>query len=158
VSATHSYLTDGHDGDGGHNGYNGYDGIGGIDPYDDEASLGDLFSQLTDDLRELAATQVQLAKVELKDELDRARQAAAMLGAGALGALMALILLSFAAAWGLAEVMAPGWAFLIVGAVWAIAAAVLITFGRNRMRSVEAVPDTVSTMKEDVRWARRQMT
>lgn len=39
--------------------------------------------------------------------------------------LVALIMLSAAAGWGLSEVMAPGWAFLLVGAVWTVAGGVL---------------------------------
>ena len=53
-----------------------------------------------------------------------------MLGGGAFAAVMAVLLLSFAAAWGLAEVVPRRRAFLIVGLVWAAAAAVLAVTGK----------------------------
>jgi uncharacterized membrane protein len=81
-----------------------------------------------------------------------------MLGGGALAGYLALILLSFAAAWGLAEVVDAGWAFLIVGLLVAAVAAVLAVNGRNKLRQVHPVPDqTVDTLKEDARWARAQL-
>ena len=40
---------------------------------------------------------------------------------------MTIVLLSFAAAWGLAEVMAVGWAFLIVAVAWAAAGSLSCT-------------------------------
>ena len=81
---------------------------------------------------------------------------AVALGAGAIATLLALMLLSMAAAWGLAEVIEPGWSFLIVGALWAIAAAVLLTTGRDRLTSVEPIPETRTTVKEDIEWAKQQ--
>ncbi len=123
----------------------------------EDVPLGELVSQLTDDLRELATAQVQLAKVELQEEVARAKEGAVMFGAAALAGWLTVTLLSFAAAWGLAEVMPPGWAFLIVGLMWATVAALAFVRGRARMQQVEAVPETMTSIKEDARWARRQM-
>jgi hypothetical protein len=81
-----------------------------------------------------------------------------MLGGGAVAALLALILLTSAAAWGLAEVVDAGWAFLIVGVVIGAVAAVLAMNGRRKLAEVRPVPDqTVDTLKEDARWARAQV-
>jgi uncharacterized membrane protein len=81
-----------------------------------------------------------------------------VLGAGALVAYLGLGLLAMAAAWGLAEVVDAGWAFLIVGLLVAVTGGVLLMTGRNQLREVRPVPDeTVETLKEDARWARAQM-
>jgi hypothetical protein len=57
----------------------------------------------------------------------------------------------------LAEVMAAGFAFLIVGLVWAIVAGVLALRGRQHLQNVTpVVPATKETLKEDVEWARQQ--
>jgi len=121
----------------------------------EDRSLGQLFEAMTRELSTLVRQEFELAKVETKDEVRKAGRAGGMLGsAGAMGYL-ALLLLSFAAAWGLAEVMATGWAFLIVGAVHAVVAAVLFAKGRDRLREVRPVPEqTVETLKEDVQWAK----
>jgi uncharacterized membrane protein YqjE len=124
----------------------------------DGASLGELLSTLTSDLSQLVRSEMELARVEIREEASKAGKAAGMLGGGAVAALVALILLTSAVAWGLAEVVDAGWAFLIVGVVVGAAAAVLAMNGRNRLAEVRPVPDqTVDTLKEDARWARAQV-
>ena len=132
---------------------------GGVDDTGaDGASLGELFSSLTTDLSQLVRSEMELARVEIREEASKAGRAAGMLAGGALAGYLALILLSFAAAWGLAEVVDAGWAFLIVGLLVAAIAAVLAMSGRNKLRDVRPVPDqTVDTLKEDARWARAQV-
>jgi uncharacterized membrane protein YqjE len=121
-------------------------------------SLGELLSRLTSDFGELVSTQVELAKVEMKEEIGRAGKGAGLLTGAAATGYLAVALLSFAAAWGLAEVMATGWAFLIVGVVWAGVAAVLGTNGRKRLQAGEHMPETTRSIKEDAQWARQQRT
>jgi uncharacterized membrane protein YqjE len=124
----------------------------------DEASLGELFGSLTSDLSQLVRSEMELARVEIREEAGKAGKAAGMLGGGAVAALLALIMLASAAAWGLAEVVDAGWAFLIVGVVIGAVGAVLVMIGRQRLADVRPVPDqTVDTLKEDARWARAQV-
>jgi uncharacterized membrane protein YqjE len=126
-------------------------------PLEPDASLGELFSRLTKDFSQLVSTQVELAKVELKEEVAHAGKGAGMLAGGAFAGYLAVLLLSFAAAWGLAAVMPTGWAFLLVGVVWAVVAAVLAKTGREQFRAVHPVPpQTKQSLKEDVEWARQQ--
>jgi uncharacterized membrane protein YqjE len=127
-------------------------------PLEPDTSLPELLSRLSSDFGELVSKQVELAKVEIKEEIARAGKGAGLLGGGAFVAYLAVILLSFAAAWGLAEIMPEGFAFLIVGAVYAVVAIVLLRTGREQMRSVQAVPETTETLKEDVQWAKQQMS
>jgi uncharacterized membrane protein YqjE len=129
-----------------------------IEPLEADKSLGELFSRLSHDFGELVTAQVELAKVELKEEAGSAARSAGILGAAGVAAFAALLLLSMAAAWGLSEVVPEGVGFLIVGAVWTIVAVVLFVMGRARLREVEAVPETRQSMKEDVQWARQQMS
>jgi len=76
-----------------------------------------------------------------------------MLGAAAVAAIVALVTLSLAAGWGLAEEMAPGWAFLIVGGAWALVAAVLGMAGKRRIDQMDPGPRaTIDELKEDQRW------
>ena len=127
-------------------------------PLEPDPSLPELLSRLSSDFGDLLSTQLELAKVEIKEEIGRAGKSAAMLGGGAAAAYLALILLAFAAAWGLAEVVPEGFAFLIVGVVVAAIAAFLLMTGRDRMREVRPVPETTETLKEDVQWAKQQMS
>ena len=125
-------------------------------PLEPDASLGDLLGRLTHDFGDLVSTQVELAKVELKEEIKDAGKGAGLMGGGAFAAYLSLLLLSFAAVYGLDEVMPLGLAFLVVGLVYAVAAAVMFLQGRNRLRTVEPVPQTKAAIQEDVAWAKQQ--
>lgn len=126
-------------------------------PIEPDASVGELLSRVTDDFSHLVRTHVELAKVEVKEEMSRAGKGAGMLAAAGVAGFLALLLLSFALAWGLAEVMDAGWAFLIVGLLWTIAAAILGLQGRQRLREVHPIPETTKqTVEEDVEWAKEQ--
>jgi uncharacterized membrane protein YqjE len=123
-----------------------------------DQSLGELFGTLTSDLGELVRSEMELARVEIREEAAKAGRAAGLLGVGGLIAYLGLGLLAMAAAWGLAEVVDAGWAFLIVGLVVAVIGAVVVIKGRDQLREVRPVPEeTVETLKEDARWARAQV-
>ena len=122
-------------------------------PLEPNASLGELLGRLTHDFGDLVSTQVELAKVELKDEIKQTGKGAGLLGGGAFAAYLALVLLSFAAVYGLDEAMPLGIAFLVVGLVYAATAAYLVWRGRRTLTTVEPVPQTKASLKEDVEWA-----
>ena len=54
---------------------------------------------MTSDVGQLVSTQIELAKVEIKDEVARAGKGAGMVGGGGLAAFVAVLLLSFAIAY-----------------------------------------------------------
>ena len=120
---------------------------------EERRSLGELVSDATRDLGQLVRQEIALAKTETKEELREAGRAGAMFGAAAVGGLLALILLSFAIAWGLAEIMPIGLAFFVVGAVVAAGATWAALTGRRHLKEFSPVPEeTVETIKEDVQW------
>jgi uncharacterized membrane protein YqjE len=122
-----------------------------------DASLAVLFSQLTTDVSGLVRDEMELAKVELKEDIRDVGRAGGMLGGAALAGYMAIVLVSFAAAWGLAELMPVGVAFLIVGALWGIAGYLLYLRGRDEFQKSDLKPQqTITTLKEDVQWAKNQ--
>ena len=99
--------------------------------------------------------EVQLAKVELTDSAKQAARAGGMLGAAAFAGYMTIILVSLAVAWGLAELVPVGVAFLIVGLIWAAVGAALYATGRQRLQAAELKPEqTIETMQENVQWAK----
>ena len=124
-------------------------------PAQPEKSLGQLLGELTGELTDLVRKELQLAQVEIKQEVRQAGKGGGLLGGAGVAGFLALILLSFALAWGLAELMPEGFAFLIVGVLWAIVAAVLASRGRKELKEVQPVPrQTMETLKEDAQWAR----
>jgi len=118
-----------------------------------ETSVGDLIGNISNDLSQLFRQEVELAKVELKQEAAKAGKAGGMLGAAAFAGYLAIVLLSFAVVFALSEVMPPGWAALIVAVVWAAVGGVLYANGRKQLKTVDPVPHrTVDTLKEDAQW------
>ena len=55
-------------------------------PVEPDQSLSDLVSRLTTDVGNLIGTQIELAKVEIKDEVTRAGKGVGMVGGGGLAA------------------------------------------------------------------------
>jgi hypothetical protein len=118
-----------------------------------ETSVGQLIGNISDDLSRLFRQEVELAKAELKQEASKAGKAAGMLGGAAFAGYLAVVLLSFALVFGLANVMDAGWAALIVAVLWAIIGAVLYANGRKKLKDVDPMPRrTVDTIKEDAQW------
>jgi uncharacterized membrane protein YqjE len=115
-----------------------------------ERSLGELVTSLSGELSTLFRQEVALAKAELRGEAAKAGQAAGMLGAAAVFGLVALLILVTAAALGLAAILDNDWlAFLIVGVVLLIVAAVLALSGRKRFQAVGPPQQTIDTLRED---------
>ena len=122
-----------------------------------EPSIGELLSDVASDLGALVRDELELARIEMTAEAKKAGRAAGMLGATGLLAHLSLLLLAFAAAWGLDEVMPAGLAFLIVGVVIGLVAAAMYEQGKARLRVVHPRPEqTIETIKEDVQWAGQQ--
>ncbi|SQD96521.1 conserved hypothetical protein [Parafrankia sp. Ea1.12] len=118
------------------------------------ASTGRLVSDVATDVSTLFRQEIALAKAELREEATKAGKGAGMFaGAGGAG-YFALLFVLLAVMFGLGEVMALGWAALIVGVVLAAVAAVLALRGRSTVRNVHPAPtQTVETLREDVQWA-----
>ncbi len=121
-----------------------------------EASLGDLFSEMTGALSTLFRQEIELAKTEAKEEAAKAGKASALFVAAALGAVLALAFLSAGLAWLLDNVMGSALAFALVGVLWAIVAAIAVSIGRRRLAEIRTLPETTRSIKEDIEWAKAQ--
>jgi len=119
----------------------------------EDTSVGELIGNISNDLSTLFRQEVELAKVELKEEAAKAGKAAGMLGGAGFAGYLAIVLLSFALVYGLSNVMDAGWAALIVAVIWLIVGAVLYSMGRKQLKTVDPMPRrTVDTIKEDAQW------
>jgi Na+/melibiose symporter-like transporter len=124
------------------------------EPKRPEATLGELFKEMTRELTGLFRQEVELAKVETRQEIQRGSKAGAAMAVAAVGAFLAVLFLSLALALLIAQRLNTALSFLIVGVVWAIAAAVLIRIGRKKLREVRPLPETTASIKEDMQWAK----
>jgi hypothetical protein len=118
-----------------------------------EVPVSTLVASVAQDLSTLMRQELELAKVELKQEAAQAGKAGAALGGAGLAGWIAVVFVSLAAMFALGAVMPLGWAALIVGALWAIAGAVLFSTGKKKLAEVSPVPEkTIQTVKEDAQW------
>jgi len=123
-----------------------------------EQSVGDLVGKLTSDFGSLVQSHIQLAKEEIVIELKQAGRGAGLVGGAALAGWIALLLISFAAAWGLSELFESVWlGFLVVGLVWVVIAAALFINGRGILQELEPLPrNTMNELEEDKKWLTEQ--
>ena len=101
-------------------------------PGSTEQTLGALFVNASRDLSALVRSEIELAKAELRAEAKNGAAGAGMFGAAGFLALLAVVLLSIAAAYGLVALgLHPGWAFLIVAVVYLLVGALLVLLGKR---------------------------
>jgi uncharacterized membrane protein YqjE len=123
----------------------------------DDRSLGQIVSDVSNDFATLMKQEVELAKVELKQELTKAGTGAGMLGGAGFSGYFVLLFLSAALMFLLDNWLPIEAAALITALVWAVVAAVLATLGRKKLKEANPeLPKTQQTLKEDAQWARAQ--
>jgi hypothetical protein len=113
-----------------------------------DRSLGDLISEVTQDLSTLMRQELELAKAELQQSASRAGKGAGMLGGAAVAGYFVLLFLSVALWWAIGSATGLGWSALIVAVIWGIIAAVLYTVGRSSLKEVRGLPKTADTVKK----------
>lgn len=127
-----------------------------VEPRAADKSLGELVGEMTEHLSTIFQKEIELVKVELKEDAQKTAKGAGMLGGAAVAGYFALLFLSFALGWLLDEVMHTALAFLIVAVLYGIGAAVLGLKGKEKLGETEGLPHTKASLKEDAAWARAQ--
>jgi uncharacterized membrane protein YqjE len=120
-----------------------------------EESIGDLLKRLSQDTSTLVRQEMALARAELTEQGKRAGTGAGMLGGAGVAGLLTLGALTATVIGVLDTAMAFWLAALIVTLIWGAIAGVLALQGRNKLKeATPPAPQTVETVKEDVRWAK----
>jgi Putative Actinobacterial Holin-X, holin superfamily III len=121
-----------------------------------ERTIGQLVSDASQQLSELARYEVALAKAEIRRDIQLGAVGVGMFGAAAYLAMLATVLLVISAAFGLTEAgLAPWLAFLIVAVALLLIGAILVLIGRSRVRRIAPPEATIRTTKESVATLRR---
>jgi hypothetical protein len=116
--------------------------VQGLRPEDPaDSSIGDLFHQLVDDGRAFARAEANLYKEIALYRAGKAKIGVAALAAGGLLAFAGLIALLVGLVIGLADLIGPVAAGLVVFAVTAIIGFVLVRFGIGKMAALSGDPD-----------------
>ena len=128
-------------------------------PAADGASLKDLLSEVTGEVSLLLRKEVELAKAEISQTVSQATKAGVMFAVAGVTGLLAVLLLSFAAAWGLAEVIPEGLAFLAVAGFYLLLAGLFFLRGRKQVARLSPAPErTLTTVKDNVQVAKTALS
>jgi hypothetical protein len=118
-------------------------------------SIPEILQDVLANFQDIVRAEVRLAKAELTDELGRARSGGILIGVGVVAAILSTSFLLLACVYALGRVM-PNWAAaLVVAAAVGVAAAVILSLGAKRFKTIQAAPKTAASLKENVRWARQ---
>lgn len=113
--------------------------------------LSELVSDATKDLSSLVRDEVALAKAEVKQDVKNAATGGGLFGAALVLAVFALIMFSFAAAYGLhAAGLGLAWAWLVVGGVYLLLGAGCAAVGQLRFKGLRGAAATKRTTGESI--------
>ena len=121
-----------------------------------DQSLGELVAKATADVSTLMRKEVELAKVEIKREVVNAGKGAGAFGAAGVAALLGLLFLSIALAYGISKLIGDhvGWGFFIVAVLYLLVAGAAALFGKKSLAKVGPPEKTIETLKDDVAFAK----
>ena len=126
-----------------------------------DESIGGLLRGILMDVRTLIREEIELARVEIREQAGRARAAAVSFAIAAVSLACGGILLLVALATGIADLLDwPIWSgFLIVAMLLSLVGMVTLSSGRKQLQKVHAVPEeTVSTLKENSEWIAKRLS
>ncbi len=123
-----------------------------------DRSLGELFSDLSQQTADLIRQEMRLAKAELSEKLSDVGRHAAMIAAAAVFGLAALMAFTAAIALGLIELgLAPWLATAITAAGMGLAAFLLAQSGITALRKQGIAPvETMHSLKETTQWLKNE--
>ena len=119
-----------------------------------DRSLGELFSDLSQQTAALIRQEMRLAKAELSDKLTDIGKHAAMIGAAVAFGLAAVLAVAAAIALLLVEIGVEPWgAALITAAAMGLVAYTLAQSGITALRKKSIAPvETIHSLKETTQW------
>ena len=117
-------------------------------------SVGELIGEISKDLGQLVHQEIELAKVEMKQEVTKVGRGAGMLGGAGFAGYMVAVFLSFMFVFLIGTFWTEWVGALIVALVWGAAGAVLYSQGKAQLKTVNGPVQTKETLKEDAQWVR----
>jgi len=122
-----------------------------------ERTIASLLKDIVGNVQQIIRAEVRLAKVEVAEELGKARRAILLVAAGTLFATMALAFLLLGAVYLLASVVPPWAAALLVAVGAGVIGGALIVVGTGQLKTVSLPPArTANSVQENIQWAKAQ--
>lgn len=123
-----------------------------------EESIADTVRELISDIRDLVRAELQLARQEIRADLNALLMATALLVVGGVAAFLGVTFLLLAVVFALGAIMPLGLASFIVGAVVLIIGGILAWRGLDTLKSTNPLPEqTIESAREDAEWMQNRM-
>jgi membrane protein len=122
----------------------------------DNRTIGELFAELSENVRALVQQEIQLARTELREKASSVSRPVGMIVAGGLVAYAGLLALVATLAMAIIAMGLVPWAAIFITALVAIGVSyMLVRAGMMGLRRVTLKPDqTIQTLKETAQWAK----
>lgn len=134
---------------------------------DNNESLPTLVSRLGDDVMDLFKSQLELFKVEVKEEVNTYATRIAVIAVGAVIATVGFALLNVAVAFAVSTLFAgAGFSqpasyalgFVATGAFYVLVGAIVVLVTKNRLAKQNLVPErTVQELRKDKEWLKNEL-
>ena len=121
-------------------------------------TMTEVLQDIVANIQEIFRSEFKLAKTEISEQAAQAAKSSAPLGSGIVLSLYAFGFILLAIVYALEIVVAAWLAALIVGVAVAVVAAILISVGRKRLKQVRMPEKTIVSVKENVQWAKNQIS
>lgn len=116
-------------------------------------SFGELLGQLANNSAALVRDEIELAKQEMSEKVGVLRSGALVVAVGSVIGLVAILTLTAAAVIGLATLVGPGYAALIIGGTLGIIGGTTAFIGLGQIKRTSLRPrQTIETLEEDKQW------
>ena len=134
---------------------------------DTTESLPTLVGRLGDDVMELFKSQLELFKVEIKEEANAYARAITMIAVGAVIATVGFALLNVAIAFAVSTLFAQAnfsqpasyaLGFVVTGAFYVLIGGIIVLLMKNRLAKQDLVPQrTVAELRKDKQWLKNEL-
>ena len=133
----------------------------------DTESLPTLVGRLGDDVMDLFKSQLELFKVEIKEEANAYARAITMIAVGAVIATVGFALLNVAIAFAVSTLFAQAnfsqpasyaLGFVVTGAFYVLIGGIIVLLMKNRLAKQDLVPQrTVAELRKDTQWLKNEL-
>ena len=133
----------------------------------DTESIPTLVGRLGDDVMELFKSQLELFKVEIKEEANAYARGITMIAIGAVIATVGFALLNVAIAFAVSTLFAQAnfsqpasyaLGFVVTGAFYVLIGGIIVLLMKNRLAKQDLVPQrTVAELRKDKQWLKNEL-
>jgi uncharacterized membrane protein len=120
-----------------------------------ERSISTVLADIVGNIHQIVRAEIQLASVEVRHEIGKARRGVTLLIIGGAIAALAPAFILLAGVYALATVLAPWIAALTVATAAGIIGGTCVAVGMTQMQRIAfAPPRTMATIEENIQWAK----